>query len=181
MNNHLFSFGAALLLTFAPISAAVAAPVPTGEVVIVSTGDRLTPGYQVTVQPSGIIASTLIPRRRHAPIHRTDKMIAATRQRFFADLQKAEPLDRLPTGTIALNGSRQVQGGSGSRRFRQRQATPAGSGRRLDATGRPQIYVVYGGRQSPNLRAVNSDSGRTLYQDVKQILSVLRMPIPNVP
>jgi len=45
----------------------------------------------------------------------------------------------------------------------------------------PRIVVRYHGRQSPNLRAATTPSGQVLYQDVKQILQVLRLPIPNVP
>ena len=44
-----------------------------------------------------------------------------------------------------------------------------------------QVFVRYRGQQSPNLRAVRSSAGKTLYQDVKQALQVLRLPIPDVP
>lgn len=158
----------------------LAAPAAGGTVTIVNTGVGLTPGYRAIVAPNGALSATLKPRRGRT-IHRDNMLIALTRKRFFADLQKAEPIDRLPTGTIALSGSRQVKGGQGNRRFREQQTVPAGSARRLNVTGRPQVYIVYGGKQSPNLRTVNSDAGRALYQDVKQILQVLRMPIPNVP
>ena len=166
MNNHLYSLSAVLLLTFAQISAAVAAPAPAGEVVIINTGDRLTPGYRVTVQPSGVIASTLVPRGHHLPIRRTDKMIPVIRRRFFSDLAKAKPLQSLPTGSLNAPSMQQ--------RGRSRVATG-----RVNAN--PEIFVRYQGHQSPNLRQVNTKPGRVLYQDVKQILSVLRMPIPNVP
>ena len=174
MNNHLFSFGAALLLTFAPVSAAVAAPPPTGEVVIISTGSRLTPGYRVTVQASGISASTLVPRGQLPPIRHTDKMIAATRQRFFSDLAKAEPLPNLPTDLLSASPVQQ-----GGRRRRGGQAAPRAAAGRVNLY--PEIFVRYQGRQSPNLRQASTEPGRVLYQDIKQILHVLRMPIPNVP
>lgn len=164
-----FTLCAVLLLPFT--SATHAAPVSSGTVTIISTGDRLTPGYRVTVAPNGALASTLVPAGQKTPIRRTDEMVAVNRRRFFADLAAAEPLNTLPTGARSAPASAQRQRG---RRSRQ---TPSAGG----ATPYPQVYVRYQGRQSPNLRAAGSSPGRALYQDVKQILQVLRLPIPNQP
>lgn len=162
---------ASLILPLSAQSASVAAPRNTRDVVIISTGDRLTPGYRVTVEPDGALASTLVPFGQKTPIRQTDKMIAINRERFFADIASAEPLTNLPTG--AVTGAPM---GRGNRRRNARQ--PAAARR---SSIRPQIYLEYKGRTSPNLRAVNSTAGRVLYQDVKQILQVLRLPIPNTP
>lgn len=143
-----FTLCLALLLPLAFASASVAAPRSGSSVVIISTGDRSTPGYHVTVAPSGVISSVLVPRGGRRAIRRTNKMIAVNRQRFFADLAASSPLSAVPT----------------------------------DAMGSaPEIFVRYRGRLSPNLRAASSASGQALYQDVKQILQVLRLPIPDQP
>ncbi len=177
MNKHLFTLGAALLLPFAPLSAAVAAPKTAGDVIIVSTGDRLTPGYRVTVTPGGALSSALVPRGHHTPIRRSDMLIAVNRQRFFTDLTKAEPVSNLPTGTITApsgrQGRRRGRGGRGGQRTAA--TTPVG------INPYPEVFVRYQGRQSPNLRQASSASGQALYQDVKQILQVLRLPIPDQP
>lgn len=143
------TLGAVLLLPFAFTPAALAAPRPAaGLVTIISTGDRLTPGYRVTVSPSGVISSALVPRGGRRAIRRTDRMIAVNRQRFFSDLAAASPISAVPT---------QASGSA------------------------PEIFVRYRGRLSSNLRAASSASGQALYQDVKQILQVLRLPIPDQP
>ena len=139
---------AALLLPVALASASIAAPPRAGEVVIYSTGDRLTPGYRVTVEPNGVLSSVLVPFHHGKPLRRKDRMIAANRRRLFSDLANAGPLTSLPTEA------------SGSA---------------------PQIFVRYQGRRTPNLRAASSQGGQVLYQDVKQILQVLRLPIPDQP
>ncbi len=176
MKKQALILSAALLpLIFA--SASIAAPRSAGEVVIINTGDRVTPGYRVTVGPHGSLMGVLTPAGRRTPIRRTDKMIAATRQRFFADLASAEPVSKLPTGTITAPFGRQ----GGRRRGRGR----GGQGTAVTTPGRvnpyPEVFVRYQGQQSPNLRQASSEQGRVLYQDVKQILQILRLPIPNVP
>ena len=155
MKTQLLALGAVLALPFSAISASVAASHGAGEVVIVNTGDRLTPGYRATVGPTGRLTAVLNPIRGQKPIRRTNSMIPATRQRFFADLAKAEPLNRLSVGATAFRGGARISG--------------------------PQVFVRFHGQQSPNLRDAQSASGRDLYQDVKQILQVLRLPIPDVP
>ena len=166
-----FTLCAVLILPFAFASAAHAAPRSSGTVTIISTGDRLTPGYRVTVAPNGALASALVPAGQKTPIRRTDEMAAVNRRRFFADLAAAEPLNILPTGARSAPASAQRQRGR-----RLRQAPSAGG-----VTPYPQVYVRYQGRQSPNLRDAGSPPGQALYQDVKQILQVLRLPIPNQP
>ena len=144
-----FTFCAVLLLPFAFASAALSAPRPAaGIVTIISTGDGLTPGYRVTVSPSGVISSVLVPRGGKRAIRATNRMIVVNRQRFFADLAAARPLSALPTDALGTA---------------------------------PRIFVQFRGQQSSNLRAARSASGQALYQDVKQILQVLRLPIPDQP
>ena len=165
-------FCASLILPFAFQSASLAAPRNSAsEVVIINTGDRLTPGYHVTVEPNGALTSVLVPFGQKTPLRRTGSMIPLNRQRLFADIARAEPLANLPTGTVA--GAQTRRGGQ-----RRNARQPAGASR---PTPRPQIYLEYQGSTSPNLRAVNSTAGRVLYQDVKQILQVLGLPIPNIP
>jgi len=172
MQKQVLIVGAALILPFALTSASAAAPRSAGQVVIVNTGDRLTPGYRVTVGPGGSLTAVIVPTGRQAPIRQTDRMIAVNRQRFFADLASAEPLASLPTGSLST---------ASARRGRRRRGTPQASAVGARVNPYPQVFVRYQGRQSPNLRTASSQSGRVLYQDVKQILQVLRLPIPNVP
>jgi hypothetical protein len=168
MKKQALILGAALLLPFAFAAASAAAPRPAGEVTIINTGDRLTPGYRVTVGPRGSLTAVVAPAGRHAPIHRTNRMDAVNQKRFFADLASAEPLANLASGSQpTARRSRRGRGGP--------QAAPA----RVNPY--PQVFVRYQGRQSPNLRTASSQNGRVLYQDVKQILQVLRLPIPDVP
>ena len=143
-----FTLWAALVIPLVVTSACVAAPRSSSNVVIISTGDRMTPGYHVTVTPGGVISSVLVPRGGRRPIRATNRMIAVNRQRFFSDLASAGPLAAMPTDSFG---------------------------------SAPRIYVRYQGHLSPNLRAAESAPGQALYQDVKQILQVLRLPIPNEP
>jgi hypothetical protein len=168
MKKQALILSAALLLPFVFMAASVAAPRPAGEVTIINTGDRLTPGYRVTVGPSGSLMAVLAPAGRHAPIHRTNRMDAVNRKRLFADLASAEPLARLASGSSPT--ARRGRRGRG-----RPQVTPA----RFNPY--PQVFVRYQGKQSPNLRTASSQNGRVLYQDVKQILQILRLPIPDVP
>ncbi len=148
MKKQALISGAALLLPLVLASASIATPRSAGEVVIINTGDRVTPGYRVTVEPSGALASALVPTGRRKPIRRTNRMAALNRRRFFADLSNAGPLGSLPgAGTLSA----------------------------------PAVYVRYHGQQSPNLRTASTASGQMLYQDVKQTLQVLRLPIPDTP
>lgn len=174
MKKQALILSASLLLPAAFIPSAVAAPQTAGQVVIINTGDRLTPGYRVTVGPHGSLTTVLVLPGQQTPIHRTDRMIALNRQRFFADLASARPLPSLPTGSITAPTT--PRGGRGGRGRRQAGLPAAAAINPL-----PQIFVQYNGQQSPNLRAARSAPGKALYQDVKQILQVLRLPIPNVP
>ena len=169
MNKQALISTPALLLMLIIAPASNAAPHGAQAVTIINTGDRLTPGYRVTVQPSGALSSALVPFGQKTAIRQANQMIAVNRQRFFADLAAAEPLASLPTGSAAAPAA-----GRRGRRARQTAPTPG-------ITSYPQVYVRYQGRQSPNLRAAGSAAGRSLYQDVKQVLQVLRLPIPDSP
>ncbi len=178
MKKQALILGASLLLPAAFLSNAAAAPQTAGQVVIINTGDRLTPGYRVTVGPHGSLTGVIAAARQRTSIRRTDRMVSVNRQRFFADLAQAEPLSNLPTGSVAAPPA----SGSGRRGRGRRQVGTASPGLRAAGINPlPQVFVQYKGQQSSNLRAASSPSGQALYQDVKQILQVLRLPIPDVP
>lgn len=139
-------------------------------VTIINTGYGLLPGYRITVSPSGQLSGTMQPRYRARPIVRTDQMIAANRKRFFSDLAKAGPLNALPMG--------RGQAPAGNRRGRRAQNSPPIP---VGSLAGPQVFVLYRGQQTPNLRAAGSSTGQAIYQDVKQIMQVLRLPIPDYP
>ncbi len=146
---------------------------------IVNSGDRLSPGYRVTVTPAGAVHGVVRTRSGRVTINRRDQMIGPTRDRLFEDLKDAAPLDRLSAdgGSIAPQNNRQ-QGRRGRHGgFNNRTSTPSYTGR---VTG-PQVFVLYRGIRSPNLRAAADDKGKELYQRVKQAIEVVRLPIPDVP
>ena len=147
---------------------------------IINSGDRLSPGYRVTVTPAGAVHGIVRTRSGKTTIDRRDQMIGPTRDRLFEDLKDAAPLDRLGAngGTAAPQNNRQQgrrgrRGGFGNRT----QTTPTYTAR---VTG-PQVFVIYRGIRSPNLRAASDDKGKELYQRVKQAIEVVRLPIPDVP
>ncbi len=159
---------------------AKAATKPAADVLtIINSGDRLSPGYRVTVTPFGAVHGVVRTRSGKTTIDRRDQMIAPTRDRLFEDLRDAAPLDRLSAnGTAATPQNNRQQG---------RRGRGGGLGNRTQAqsdtarvTG-PQVFVVYRGVRSPNLRAASDDKGKELYQRVKQAIEVVRLPIPNVP
>jgi len=141
-------------------------PLSSDGVTIVNTGDRFVSGYRITVNRDGQLMSTTQVRRGVSAIQRKNQMITAVRERFFSDLAKAEPLNKLSTGpgmgTPGRQNRRRVQG-----------FVPAVSG--------VQVYILYKGQRSPNLRAAGSQSGKALYQDVKHVIQTLHLPIPDVP
>ena len=141
---------------------------PADSVTIINTGYGALPGYRITVGRDGHISSAMQPRLRATAIVRSDQMTALNRQEFFRDLSKAGPLSALPTGT----GQRAMIGRRGRRTM-----VPSMT---VNVPG-PQVFVLYRGQRTPNLRAAGSYAGKTLYQDVKKIMQVLRLPIPNVP
>ncbi len=185
----------ALTLTFAvlpgtaaPKKAARTAPKAAADTVtIINSGDRLSPGYRVTVTDSGAVHGIVRTHSGKTTIDRKGQMIGPTRERLFADLHNAEPLNRLSTessntsSTTAPQASPQ-QGRQGRRGRR------GGFGNRpqpnttytAPMTG-PQVFVLYRGVRSPNLRAASDDKGKELYQRVKQAIEVVRLPIPDMP
>lgn len=150
---------------------------------IINSGDRLSPGYRVTVTPAGAVHGVVRTRSGKVTINRRDQMIGPTRERLFEDLKDAAPLDRLRTGGGnsggGNNGGQGRPQGRGGRRggFGNRTPTPTYASR---VTG-PQVFVEYRGVRSPNLRDAADDKGKELYQRVKQAIEVVRLPIPNVP
>jgi hypothetical protein len=152
----------AFFLTTVPLSAAPAKP--ASPITIITTGDRYIPSYRITVDVDGQLSAVTFPRNPAHQLRRTNKLIPANRKRLFSDLAKAEPIRALPSGRnlAALRGRRQGR------------IAPTGpSGMR--------VYVQYGGQQSPDLRQASSAAGQKLYQDVRQIMAVLGMPVPNTP
>ncbi len=144
---------------------------------IINSGDRLSPGYRVTVTPAGTVHGVVRTRSGRITIDRRDVMIAPTRERLFEDLKDAAPLDRLRTDENNIASQNRQQGRRGRRGYSNRTPAPTYTGR---VTG-PQVYVIYRGVRSPNLRAAGDDKGKELYQRVKQAIEVVRLPIPNVP
>ena len=140
-------------------------PAATGSILILNTGDAYVPGYRITVGPNGELTSASFPRNGGPTIRRRDQMTPANHQRLLADLAKAAPVNALPIGKAAP---------AGRRRRRVPPPPPA------QACG-AQVFVIYQKRESPNLRIAASGTGKILYQDIKQIMQVLRMPTPNVP
>lgn len=171
-----FALCAVLPGTAAPKKAAASKKAPTRAadiLTIINSGDRLSPGYRVTVTPTGAVHGVVRTRSGKTTIDRRDQMIGPTRDRLFEDLKDAVPLDRLRTD----QGNNGYQNRQQGRRRGNRTQTPTYSGR---VTG-PQVYVIYRGVRSPNLRAAGDDKGKELYQRVKQAIEVVRLPIPNVP
>ncbi len=143
---------------------------------VINSGDRLSPGYRVTVTPAGAVHGVVRTRSGKVTINRRDQMIGPTRDRLFEDLKDAAPLDRLRTGS-GNGGGQGRQQGQGGRRGGFGNRTPTYASR---VTG-PQVFVEYRGVRSPNLRDAADDKGKELYQRVKQAIEVVRLPIPNTP
>ncbi len=141
---------------------------PANSVTIINTGYGALPGYRITVAQDGHLSSAMQPRFRAKPIVRTDQMTTLNRQEFFRDLRKAEPLNALSTGA----NPRGRKGRRGRRTMAQ--------GMAVNVPG-PGVYILYRRQRTPNLRAVGSAAGKALYQDVKKIMQVLRLPIADVP
>ena len=179
---------AALPGTAAPRKAPMAAKKAAADTVtIINSGDRLSPGYRVTVTDSGAVHGIVRTRSGKTTIDRKGQMIGPTRDRLFADLHDAEPLNRLSTGssntssnTASQASPQQGRQGRRGRRgsFGNRPQTP--SAYTTAVTG-PQVFVLYRGVRSPNLRAASDDKGKELYQRVKQAIEVVRLPIPDMP
>ena len=76
------------------------------QAIITDSGSTNTPGYQVTVHPSGS-AEWSVSRRRNslACPGQTEKLSPDLTQRFFADLRSMMPLDKLPAGHCAKSVS----------------------------------------------------------------------------
>ena len=175
---------AALPGTAAPRKAPMAEKKAAADTVtIINSGDRLLPGYRVTVTDSGAVHGIVRTRSGKTTIDRKGQMIGPTRERLFADLHDAEPLNRLSTGQNNTASQASPQQGRQGRRGRR-----GGFGNRSQmpstytttVTG-PQVFVVYHGVRSPNLRAASDDKGKELYQRVKQAIEVVRLPIPDMP
>jgi len=148
----------ALLLTM-PLHAKTThhrAAAPVDYVYIVNTGSFDIPGYRVYLGSNGKLSAVYLPHTgRHGP-RRTGSLTPLVTRRVFADLKQASPVNALPQGArLDTNLS-------------------------VDAP-EVRIYVYYHNRQSPDLRTATNAAGKALYQDVKQAIQAVRMPVPNTP
>lgn len=124
--------------------------------VIINSGSQGLPGYRISVARNGRLASVILMRSGRTSSGRKGQISPTVARRFFSDLAQAGPVDALPAQS------------------RSETATP-------DIAPRVRVIVQYHGRQSPNLRRAGSSAGETLYQDVKQVIQALRLPIPDTP
>ena len=152
-------FTCVVLLLTASVSAKTThhrTPAPVDYVYIVNTGSFDIPGYRVYLGSNGKLSAVYLPRTgRHGP-RRTGSLTPLVTRRIFADLKQAYPINALPQG--------------------------AGLDTNLSGTAPEiRIYLLYHNRQSPDLRNAASTAGKNLYQDVKQAIQAVRMPVPNVP
>ena len=123
---------------------------------IINSGNTQISGYRVYVGANGRLSSVYLMRGGRRGVHRTGSLSPLVARRFFADLAQAAPLNALPYGV-------------------RPETAPA-----MDAPG-IRIYVLYHDQQSPDLRYSAGSAGKALYQDVKQAIQTVRMPVPNEP
>lgn len=155
-----FQMGATLaLLTLVVSLPALAKPprhIPSHEdhAYIINSGTRTLPGYRIYVGSDGHLQSVTLQRNGRTSGGRNGSLIPAVSRRFFSDLAHAGPVGSLPTRSNA------------------RQNKP-------DLAPNIRVYIRYHGRQSPDLRRASSLAGERLLQDAKQIIQVLRLPVPD--
>ena len=131
-------------------------PAPADYVYIVNTGSLDISGYRVYLGSNGKLSAIYLPHSgKHGP-RRTGSLTPLVTRRIFADLKQASPVNALLQGPGPDTNSP------------------------TDAPG-VRIYVYYHNRQSPDLRTVVGSAGKALYQDVKQAIQAVRLPVPNTP
>ena len=156
--------GAAALVALATLPAGTraaprtrgAARAPSDFAYIYNSGGRALPGYRVYVGANGHLSSVILLRSGRTTGGRKGKLTPAVVRRFFADLAAAGPVGALPSQPLGMGDTS------------------------MDAPT-VRVFVRYHGEQSPNLRRSVSGAGARVYQDAKQIVQVLRLPIPDNP
>ena len=123
---------------------------------IINTGNAQIAGYRVYVGANGRLSSVYLMRGGRRGVQRKGSLTPLVARRFFRDLAQAAPVNALPFAT------------------RPETVQP------MDAPG-IRIYVLYHNHQSPDLRQSASSAGEALYQDVKQAIQTVRLPVPNEP
>jgi len=147
-----------LLLAFLPMSAQTQSLMTpkTDYVTIVNSGNARIAGYRLQVGASGNLQSVYSSHRGGARGKRNGHLTTYLTKRFFSDLKAAGSLANLPVGRRWLTPRREAYPGI-------------------------HIYLRYHGEQSPDMRQVSAPTGEQLYQDIKQAIQVLRLPVPDTP
>ena len=123
---------------------------------VFNSGSRGLPGYRIYVDTNGHLSSATLLRSGRTTGGRKGTLSPAVRRRFFADLAAAGRVDALPImHSPAVHAANAAPG--------------------------VRVTIHYHGRQSSDLRQAGNGAGETLYQDIKQIAQVLRLPIPDTP
>ena len=128
----------------------------TDFVYIVNSGNGPISGYRVYVASSGRLSAVYFLRGGRRSTRHSGTLSPVVSRRFFADLALASPVNKLASSA-------------------RPDTAPTD-----DAPG-IHIYVLYHGHQSPDLRLSASSAGESLYQDVKQAIQAVRLPVPNTP
>jgi len=129
---------------------------PSDYAYIVNTGNIDVPGYRVFIGSNGRLSAIYLLRGGRRGGKRVGSLTPKVTRRIFVDLAQAVPVNALP-------------------QYDAQQMNSA-----ADAPG-IHIYIFYHGHQSPDLRLAASSTGKTLYQDVKQAIQAVRLPVPNTP
>jgi len=156
--------GAAALVALAAIptntqaapKARGAARAPSDSAYIFNSGGGTLPGYRVYVGANGHLSSVILLRSGRTTGGRRGTLTPTVARRFFADLAAAGPVGSLPS-------------------------QPLGVGNAPTDAPTVRVFVRYHGQQSPDLRRSASGAGAKVYQDAKQIVQVLRLPVPDNP
>ena len=160
-NRHWFLTLTALFLTLMAFSPAHAktprrASAAADYAYVFNSGTGGLAGYRIYVDRNGHLSSATLYQNGRTSGGRRGTLTAAVTRRFFADLAQAGPVDALPM-------------------------MPSPVGTEPNAAPGIRVTIRYHGRQSSDLRRAGSGAGATLYQDIKQIVQVLRLPIPDTP
>lgn len=160
-NRRRFLILTAASLAFTPSLAAHAKPPRRARAAadyayVFNSGTGRLPGYRIYVDRSGHLSSATLYQNGRTSGGRRGTLPPAVTRRFFADLAAAGSVDALPMTLSPAVASPNAAPGI-------------------------RVTIHYHGRLSSDLRQASSGAGETLYQDVKQIVQVLRLPIPDTP